>query len=60
MVNLVRFAGELVDGGVWEGSGLVFLIVLTEVLEFVLVNIARGALEGSAAVSLEMVPRGGL
>jgi len=31
-----------------------------DVVEFVLVNIARGALEGSSAASLEMVPLAGL
>jgi hypothetical protein len=44
----------------WAEGGLLFLEVFSDTAEFVLVNMARGALVGRAAVSLEMVPLGGL
>ena len=59
--GLARFAGALAgteaSGGV---CGLLIFAAFNDAAEFVLVNMARGALEGSAAVSLEMVPLGGL
>lgn len=58
---LVWFAGALGGAaGPTGGCCLWFLTVLSDAAEFVLVNMARGALEGSAAVSLEIVPLGGL
>jgi hypothetical protein len=46
--------------GVASVVGLTLLAVLRDAVEFVLVNMARGALEGNAAVSFEIVPLGGL
>ncbi len=56
---MVRFAAPTGTKESLAGD-LIFLVALIDAAEFVLVNIARGALEGSSAASLEIVPLGGL
>ena len=65
--GFARFGGTFVgpDGLTWPNASsapadLALLKVFKEVVELVLVNMARGALEGSSAASLEIVPLGGL